>query len=82
MAKTVILHILNEDPIMAEIEDMPDSNASYFICSNLRKKDGKPVNYLTPGVKTVLFPWNRVTFIEFMVSAEERREVVDFFRDS
>jgi hypothetical protein len=80
VAKVVILHIVNEDPIMADMEDLPDPSATYFVCTNLRKKDGKPVNYLERGVKTVLFPWNRVSFIEVMVSEEEKREIVEFFR--
>jgi hypothetical protein len=80
--KTVILHILNEDPILADMEDLPDPSAIYISCNNLRKRDGKPVNYLTPGAKTILFPWSRINFIEIMVSAEERREVIDFFRES
>ena len=82
MPKTVILHILNEDPILADMEDLPQPSAIYFACNNLRKRDGKPVTYLTPGAKTILFPWSRINFIEIMVTAEERREVVDFFRES
>ncbi len=82
MAKTVILHILNEDPILADMDDLPDPNAVYFSVSNLRKRDGKPVTYITQGAKTILFPWSRMNFIEIMVTAEERREVVDFFRES
>lgn len=81
MAKTVILHILNEDPILADMEDLPDPNATYFACTNIRKRDGKPVSYITPGAKTILFPWMRVNFIEVMVTSEERREIVDFYRE-
>lgn len=81
MAKVVILHIMNEDPILADMDELPEPGAIYFSCSNLRKRDGKPVNYLTPGAKTILFPWSRVSFIEIMQSAEERREVIDFYRE-
>ncbi|HEX2915250.1 MAG TPA: hypothetical protein VH186_31085 [Chloroflexia bacterium] len=81
MAKTVILHILNEDPIVADMEDLPDPGSSYITCTNLRKRDGKPVTYLTPGARTILYPWNRINFIEIMVSDEEKREVVDWFRE-
>ncbi len=82
MAKTVILHILNEDPVVADMEELPDPSATFFVCNNLRKKDGKPVSYLERGAKLVLFPWNRVNFIEVMESADEKRAVVDFFRES
>ncbi len=81
MAKTVILHILNEDPVLADMEDLPDPNSIYFACSNLRKRDGKPVHSITQGAKTILFPWSRINFIEVMVTAEEKREVFDFYRE-
>ena len=81
MAKTVILHILNEDPILADMDELPDPGATYFSCNNLRKRDGKPVTYITPGAKTILFPWSRLNFIEVMTTEEERREVFDFFRE-
>ena len=82
MAKTIVLHIVGEEPVLADIEDMPDPTASYVTCSNIRKRDGKPVNYVSPGAKTILFPWTRISFLEIMVSTEERRGVVDFFRET
>lgn len=82
MAKTVIIHIFNEDPILADMDDMPEPSAMYVALTNLRKRDGKPVTYISPGAKTILFPWSRINFLEIMVSAEERREVVDFFRET
>ncbi len=81
MAKVVILHILNEDPVLADMEELPDPTAIYFACSNLRKRDGKPVHYITQGAKSIHFPWSRINFIEIMVSAEEKREVFDFYRE-
>lgn len=82
MAKTVIVHIFNEDPMLADMEELPDPTAMYVSFSNLRKRDGKPINYISPGAKTILFPWSRIAFLEIMVSAEERRGVVDFYRES
>ena len=81
MAKTVILHILNEDPIVADMEELPDPTATFITCTNLRKKDGKPVTYVERGVKQILFPWNRINFIEIMESVEEKRSVIDRFRE-
>jgi len=82
MAIPVILHIQGEDPFVAEMEAMPDPTSSYVAFSNPRKRDGKPVTYITAGAKVIMFPWNRVNFIEVMTSMEERREVIDFFRES
>jgi hypothetical protein len=58
---------------------------------NLRRKDGKAVNYLTDGAQSVLYSWNRITFIEIMstdvaINAYDRQPaaattVLGFFRE-
>jgi hypothetical protein len=80
MAKTVILHLSGEDPIVAEMEYDPNPQDVYLRVSNLRRRDGKDVTYLAPGCQSVIYPWHRVTFLEMMVTEEERGEVIDFFR--
>ena len=80
MARTVIIHVVGEDPIYGEMEHEPQPTDNFITVSNLRKRDGKDVNYLTPGVQTVVFPWSRITFLEFMVDEEARGNVIDFFR--
>jgi hypothetical protein len=80
MARTVIIHIIGEDPVLGEMENEPQTTDNFIMVSNLRKRDGKDVHYLSPGVQTVAFPWSRITFLEFMVNEEERGRVLDFFR--
>ena len=80
MAKTVVLHIMGEDPVLADMDQEPQPSDAYIKVSNLRKRDGKDVTYLTPGVQSVIYPWHRITFLEIMVSEEERGSVIDFFR--
>ncbi|NWF79212.1 MAG: hypothetical protein HXY37_04080 [Chloroflexi bacterium] len=80
MAKTVILHLTGEDPLLADIDAEPQPGDQFIRVTNMRRRDGKPVNYLAAGVQAVIFPWHRITFIELMPSEEERSSVVDFFR--
>jgi hypothetical protein len=80
MAKTVVLHLSGEDPVLADIEQEPLPGDLFIRVTNMRKRDGKPVPYLAAGVQAVIFPWHRVTFVEIMPSEEERSSVVDFFR--
>jgi hypothetical protein len=80
VAKTIILHIMGEDPVLAEIEQDPLPGDAFLRVSNMRKRDGKEVPYLQSGVQSVIFPWHRITFVEMMPSEEERSNVVDFFR--
>lgn len=80
MAKTIILHIAGEDPVLADIDQEPQPTDAFIKVTNMRKRDGKEVPYLAAGVQAVIFPWHRVTFIEIMPSEEERSQVIDFFR--
>ena len=80
MAKTVIVHILGEDPVLGEIDQLPQPSDNFIVVNNVRRRDGKDVTYLAPGCESVRYPWSRVTFVEYMVSEEDRGDVIDFFR--
>jgi len=81
VAKTVILHVLNQEAFVADMADLPDPKDSYIQFSNPRKRDGKPIGLFEKDAKMILFPWNQIFFVEVMESAEERRNVLDFFRE-
>lgn len=81
MAKTVILHIAGEDPIVAEMDQDPQPTDLFVRVTNPRKRDGKDIPSITPGAQAIIYPWHRITFLELMVSEEERGQVIDFFRE-
>ncbi len=81
MAKVVIIHVVGEDPILAEVEDLPKPTDQYLEFTNPRKRDGKPIAYVTTGAKSFLFPWHRLSFVEVMTAEAEREEVIEFFRE-
>jgi hypothetical protein len=80
MAKTVVLHLSGEDPLLADMDQEPQASDQFIKVTNLRKRDGKDVSYLTAGVQSVIYPWHRITFLEIMPSEEDRDSVIDFFR--
>lgn len=73
MAVTVLVHIVNEDPIVLDVDDLPDPADQYLIGMNPRYRDGKDVSYVQQDVTTILFPWHRITFVELLPSEEEDR---------
>lgn len=79
MAYTVVIHLVGEEPIVAEMEKLPDPSDNCVICSGVRRRDGKPVEYVEANVDIVIFPWHRISVIEVLPSVEE--EVVEFFRE-
>ncbi len=80
MTITVIVHIANEDPIIGEVEEMPTLSDTMIIIANPRKRDGKDLHYLDSDVTTVIWPWNRITFLEILPSEEEEK-IIGFVRE-
>jgi hypothetical protein len=81
MARSVIIHLMNQDPVLAEMEELPGPAATNIHFTNPRKRDGKPVTWATPGATAFIFSMSQVYFVEVMTSEEERRNVVEFFRE-
>lgn len=81
MAFTVLIHIANADPLVAEMDEMPKPNDTYIVCTNPRARDGKQLHYIDAEAVKFMFPWHRITFVEVYPSEEDRAEVEAFFRD-
>ena len=81
MAITVIVHIHNADPIVGEIDEMPDPTSQFIVCTNPRARDGKNIVYIDAQATRVMFPWSRVTFVETLPSEEDQAEIESLFRD-
>jgi hypothetical protein len=80
MAIEIILHILNQDPIVAEIEELPQPEDQIIKVSNPRYKDGRELHFLDHGVTTVLWPISQLTFIE-VLTGDTEDEIIGFVRE-
>jgi hypothetical protein len=80
MAKQVVIHLNNEEPFVAEMEDMPPPGATYIVLMNPRTKEGKRVQWQTEGAFRYMFPFTRISFIEVMMS-EQERDIQPWYRD-
>jgi len=81
MPMTVLIHMLNEDPIVAEIEELPNPEDQFLACENPRRRDGRDVSYLVPEIRTLLLPWHRIHCVEILPSEEEEEEIITFVRE-
>ncbi len=81
MSISVIMHLMNEDPVVGEVENLPQSEDQVVIISNPRLKDGKDLHYLEAEVTTMIVPWHRISFIEIIPTAE-MDEIITFVRES
>jgi len=80
MSISIIMHLMNEDPVVGEMEKLPAPEDQVVIIHNPRLKDGKDLHYLEAEVTTMIVPWHRITFIEIVPSAEIE-EVITFVRE-
>lgn len=80
MSTTVIIHIRNAEPMLAEIEALPQANDTVITLSNPRQRDGKDLVFLERNVVTVIWPIAEIGFIEIL-PGETAEEVVSFIRE-
>jgi hypothetical protein len=76
----IVLHMLNEDPVMGEVDDLPQKNDTVIYVNNPRRRDGKDLPYLEPSVNTVMWPMSRVSFMEIMPDSDDEK-IVSFVRE-
>lgn len=75
-----LVHVKNEDPILAELDEMPGPADTLIVLKNPRRKDGKDVHYLDASVQTVVYPYERINFVEIL-PGEEEEEIISPYRE-
>lgn len=80
MSILIILHIMNEDPILGEVEELPDPTDQFINVGNPRLRDGKDLHYLEDEATAMIIPWHRINFVEIMPSAD-LEDVVSIVRE-
>jgi len=71
MATTVLIHLSGEDPVLGEVDELPEPTDTAVTVNNPRRKDGKDLPYLDGNIVTVVWPMHRVTFMEILPTGEE-----------
>lgn len=77
---TVLVHIMNDDPVLGEMDTLPTPQDTMIIIKNPRRRDGKDLPYLEPNVSTVMWPMLRINFVEVMPTGEEE-DIISFIRE-
>jgi len=77
---TLIIHIQNEDPVIGDVDALPNATDNVLIVKNPRKRDGKDLPYIDNSVNVVVWPFWRINFIEVLPMAEEE-EIITFVRE-
>jgi hypothetical protein len=80
MSYTIVLHVSGEEAVVAEIDELPEPDATMITVKNPRRMDGKDLHYLDENVVTVIWPFSRINFIEILPTKEEE-EIIGFVRE-
>ena len=80
MTTTVIVHVEGGEAFVAEVENLPATTDQSIAFTNPRKRDNKPLQFISDDTISVIFPLHRINYIEVMPSEETRGEVDLFFR--
>jgi hypothetical protein len=71
--------MLNEDPVLGEIDDLPTMSDTLMLVRSPRRKDGKDLPYLEANVTSAIYPTSRISFIEILPGSEE--DIISFVRE-
>ena len=67
-----ILHLLNDQPLVVDVLDMPTAQDVTVICTNLRTVDGKKPVFIDYASSTFMFPLSSVRFVEIPPTGAEQ----------
>lgn len=80
MTFTLLVHMSNEEPFVADVEELPNPEDQVLVLNSPRRRDGKDVDGFLPEVVTLLVPWHRIHFIEVMPT-DEAEDLFTFIRE-
>lgn len=80
MPHNVIIHVVGEEPILGEVDELPAPSDVMIMLNNPRKMDGKDLHYLAENVVTVFWPVSRINFLE-VVPTREEETIIGFVRE-
>ena len=80
MSYGIILHVSGEVPIFGEVDELPSPSDTLIVVNNPRSREGKDLHYLQNEVVSVIWPVEKLNFIEIMPS-EDEEQIISFVRE-
>ncbi len=75
MIHNVYIHLNNEQPLVADLEDMPAGTDRSIRCTNVRTVDGKRPSFVHEKESTFVFPLATIRLIEVPSQAGRSSDV-------
>lgn len=64
MIRDAVVHLLGEQPVLADLIEEPLAGDQLLMCTNLRTLDGKRPVFIDDGASRFVFPYRHIRFIE------------------
>ena len=64
MIHNVCIHVSNEQPLLADLYDLPTASDAGLVCTNVRSLDGKRPIFIDSSAATFFFPYHVIRFLE------------------
>lgn len=64
MIRGVVVHLLNEQPVLVDLVEAPTPADTGILCTNIRMLDGRKPIFVDRADSTFFFPYLNVRFIE------------------
>lgn len=64
MILDAVIHLLNEQPLLADLFAAPSAGDATLICTNLRTMNRKRPIFVDDGASTFVFPYAQIRFVE------------------
>ncbi len=74
MIRNVVLHIANEQPLLADLFELPVASDAGLLCTNLRTTDGKRPVFVDQSENTFFFPYLVIRLLEIPTGAVARHQ--------
>lgn len=66
MIRNAVLHIMNEQPMLADLFEMPMPGDVVLRCTNLRTMNGKRPVFVDDSMSVFFFPYLHLRFVELL----------------
>jgi len=67
--RNAVIHINNEQPLLADLFEMPAPSDVSLICTNIRMLDGKKPVFVDHSDSVFIFPYLHIRFLEIMAGS-------------
>jgi hypothetical protein len=73
MIRNAVIHIINEQPLRADLYEMPTASDVSLVCTNLRTMNGTRPVFADDMNSVFLFPYDHIRFVEIPPGADATR---------